>query len=61
MKSITVKKLIKELQTRDPNMEIFIVNEEKARFDGLTKVFETHSVNGDKFLCLLAKGDILAI
>ena len=63
MKAITIKELKNELEGRDENMEIFVLNEGTMNFEGLTKVFDLHYVrDNDQYLMLSTRdGDIISI
>lgn len=60
--SLTVSGLIKELQDHPQGAEVFLVNQEKAQFDGVTRVFPMIQAVDEKiYVCLLGGGDILKI
>jgi len=61
-KSITIKKLIKELKNYNKELEIFVANTEKQQFDGLSNISIVKTASDDKeFILLIAKGDIVKI
>ncbi len=63
MKSMTIKELKNELEGRDENIEVFILNEGTMNFEGLTRVFDLHSVkdNGQYLMLTTKDGDIISI
>ena len=63
MKSMTIKELKNELEGRDENIEVFILNEGTMNFEGLTRVFDLHFVkdNGQYLMLTTKDGDIISI
>lgn len=64
-KSLKISQLVTELVKWEKELgdvEVFVVNPEKAQFDGVTQLFVIKTVKNDvSYLSILAGGDILKI